>query len=345
MVAPLIVLDPLLSDDEAAAMLRLCEDFGPYGVYEVEKSESTFASEIAQRYDAAVNFVRTGGRFGRKESLPALASRTNYFRESYAYGDTIVAPGIEAFLHNERLVDAARQLYGRPVIHPAIAYANILLPGQELAVHTDVPEFRGANRKLFPQWLVVVMHHSELFEAWRMPIATGIAYFGVGEVMAPGGELAYYPDGASGPPQVFPPRHNTAVVLDTDSTFHGVDRVGAPNVEAPSLSPTEVVTYERARDAWVLRTAPDGDELATYDWDQIRFSVSWKAYCFADEAERDEWRDHADDLTMDDILRALRADLDTRGVLDRSAEPTEADLARTLIDQYVHFPASQPLDA
>ena len=43
-------------------------------------------------------------------------------------------------------------------------YANLLLPGQELAVHTDVPEFRGANRKVIPQWLLVVMHHSGLFD-------------------------------------------------------------------------------------------------------------------------------------------------------------------------------------
>ena len=45
-------------------------------------------------------------------------------------------------------------------------------------MHTDVPEFRGANRKRYPQWLIVVMHHSGLFDRWRMPIATGVAYFG-----------------------------------------------------------------------------------------------------------------------------------------------------------------------
>ena len=83
--------------------------------------------------------------------------------------------GIEPFLHHEGLVDAARAVHGRPVIEPAIVYANILVPGQELAVHTDVPEFRGANRKIVPQWLIVVMHHSGLFDAWRMPIATGVA--------------------------------------------------------------------------------------------------------------------------------------------------------------------------
>ena len=83
------------------------------------------------------------------------------------------------------------RIHGRPVIEPAIVYANILLPGQELAVHTDVPEFRGANRKLYPQWLMVVMHHSGLFDAWRMPIATAVGWFND----CRGGEFAYYPDG------------------------------------------------------------------------------------------------------------------------------------------------------
>src|SRR5207248_7959988 len=121
----------------------------------------------------------------------------------------------------------------RDVVVPAIVYANILLPGQELAVHTDVPEFRGANRKVVPQWLLVVMHHAGLFDEWRMPIATAIAYFGEGR----GGELAYYPDGPEAPAATYPPRHNTAVVLGTDSVFHGVDRVAGDDDALRSLRP------------------------------------------------------------------------------------------------------------
>src|SRR5947207_5994551 len=173
-----IVLDPLLSPEEADALVELWHAFPSYGLYSNEGFPTAFAPDLAQRYDAAVNFVRSGGRFGRTgEPMSMLAARTNYFRETYAYGEEVTAPGIESFYDCETMVDAARALHGRPVVVPAIVYANILLPGQELAVHTDVPEFRGANRKVFPQWLMVVMHHSELFDEWRMPIATGIAYF------------------------------------------------------------------------------------------------------------------------------------------------------------------------
>ena len=214
MAASTIVLDPLLTDEQADTMVRLCEDFGTYGLYVTEKSDSTFASELAQRYDAAINYVRTGGRFGRAEEPRTLALRTNYFRESYAYGTERFVDGIDMFLFHPTLIDAAQRLYDRPVIEPAIAYANLLLPGQELAVHTDVPEFRGANRKLFPQWLMVVMHHSGLFENWRMPIATGVSYFARGGETAVGGDLAYYPNGPEGDVVVLDARHNTGIVLD-----------------------------------------------------------------------------------------------------------------------------------
>ncbi len=140
------LLDPLFSGAEAAAMVRLCERHGRYGMYSQEAAEVEIGQGLVQRHDAVQNFLRTGARRGRRESVEALAARTNYFRESYAYGDRVMVDGIEPFLHHDAFVAAARAIHGRPVIEPAIVYANILVPGQELAVHTDVPEFRGANR-------------------------------------------------------------------------------------------------------------------------------------------------------------------------------------------------------
>jgi hypothetical protein len=332
-----IVLDPLLDDADADAMLELWQRFGTYGQYSNEGFDTAFAPELPQRIDAAANFVRTGGRFGRdSEPFELLAARTNYFRETYAYGDDVFAPGIETFHHHESLLEAARQLHGRPVVVPAIAYANLLVPGQELAVHTDVGEFRGANRKVVPQWLIVVMHHSGLFDEWRMPIATGISYFGHGE----GGDLAYYPEGRDGPAATYPPRHNTAVVLDTDSTFHGVDRVVGDDAPLHRFT-LGMVLHHEGDGRW---TARDGDEVvAEYGSDDLRYSVSWKAYCFADDAEREAWETHADDLSLDRILGMLVDDLCERGVL-ASADHGLSDvkLGKLLINTYIRFPDPQP---
>lgn len=326
------VFDPLLADADAEAMVELCERFGTYTLYTSEQSTTRFAPELAQRYDAAFNFVRTGGRFGRQEAPGALAARTNYFREEYAYGNEVRFPGVETLLHHEGFMAAARVLHGRPVVEPAIVYANLLVRGQELAVHTDVPEFRGANRRAYPQWLMVAMHHSGLFERWRMPIATGIAYFGTSS----GGELAYYPDGPDSPPRTHPTRHNTAVLLDTDSVFHGVDRVGGLSAPAPPLLPGHRITYE-GDDTWTARDQDDA-VVARYPWDDVRLSVSWKAYCFEDEDERGTWEEHADDLSLDFILSRLIDGLRERGSLEGDPPTNENELGRLLIDEYIAFP-------
>jgi len=321
------LFDPLLSPDDAAAMVALCARYGRYSAYSQEASQAEIGEGLAQRHDAVMNFIRSGGRFGRREPLNVLAARTNYFREEYAYGETIRIAGIEPFLRHEGFVAAARAVHGRPLIEPAIVYANILLPGQELAVHTDVPEFRGANRRRFPQWLMVVMHHSRLFDAWRMPIVTGVAWFSA----CTGGEFVFYPDGADGPPRTLPATRNSAVLLDTDSVFHGVDRVAG---ELAPLTPgMALLAADDGR--WQLR---DGERLvATYAWDALRFSVSWKAYCFADAAERRAWSEHHDDLALDAILDRLVDDLRARGRL-RGERPPPTELALLLIEEYVRFP-------
>jgi hypothetical protein len=330
MSATTVEFDPLLPASEAEALVALCERFGSYGMYSEEGLNEGIGEGLPQRFDAAFNFVRTGGRFGRPEDLATLAARTNYFRETYAYGHEVAAPGIEPFLHHAGFVEAARRVHGRPLIEPAIVYANLLLPGQELAVHTDVPEFRGANRKLHPQWLLVVMHHSGLFDAWRMPIATGVSWFHD----ARGGAFAFYPDGPDAPPAVHDVRFNTAVLCDTDSVFHGVDRVQESELPMPAFRPGMRLVAEGAG-RWRVQS---GDEVvARYRWEEMRFSISWKAYCFADEAERRAWREHAGDLDLDFVLDRLERDLRRRGRLE-GPRPANREFAELLVSEYVHFP-------
>jgi hypothetical protein len=333
MPAPVVVVEPLFPDAaEADRLVELAHRFGRYRIYgEDEAIDLDIGRGLSPRQDSVQNFLRTGGARGPGADLATLASRTSYFREEYAYDGAEHIGGVDAFLHDPGLIRAARAVHGRPLVEPAIAFANLMVPGQELAVHTDVPEFRGASRKNVPQWLLVVMHHSGLFDAWRLHIATGIAYLQDMD----GGALRYWPDGAAGAPTTLPVRSNTAVVLDTDTVFHGVDPV-APGTEAPRV-PRGATLVAGPDRRWVL-AGPDGDVIGRYGWDELRFSVSWKAYCFADEAERDAWRDHTDDLTTDAIVERLVADLVERqlATADVARDP---DLGRLLIDAHVQFPA------
>ena len=330
-----VSVNPLF-DDGPAPMIELARRFGRYRTYgEHEKIDIEIGRGLQQRHDSILHFLRTGGLRSADDDLAVLAARTTYFREEYAYADREYIDGIAPFLHSERLADAARTVHGNPVIVPAIAYANLMVPGQELAVHTDVPEFRGANRKSLPQWLLVVMHHSGLFDRWRLRIATGIAWFHDSEH----GALAYWPDGPDAPVQQHRIRANTALVLDTDTVFHGVDRVTDDSAAiVPLVTPTTTLEppTDPDDDRWTLRSE-HGDRVADHGWDELRFSVSWKAYCFADDADRSAWIDHSDDLDERIVIDRLVADLAERGI-------TTADVARDrelgllLIDTYIGFP-------
>ena len=326
--------EPFLAAQEATKLVDLCKQFGSYGLYSDEGLNEGIGEGLPQRFDAAFNFINTGGRFGRvKEDFSILAARTNYFRETYAYGNEIAAPGIEAFYYNEKLIESAQKVFGRPVIEPAIVYANILLPGQELAIHTDVPEFRGMNRKLHPQWMLVVMHHSGLFNEWRLPIATSVSWY----QDAKGGAFAFYPDGADQPAKTHPVQFNSAVLMDTDSVFHGVDRVQELEGPMPPFRPGMRLEAESGG-RW---TVSDGDEeIGRYHWDEMRFSISWKAYCFEDEGDRKRWRSHSEDLSIDRVLDTLCADLRERGRL-ADTRPPNKQLAELLVEEYIKFPAPQ----
>jgi hypothetical protein len=130
-------------------------------------------------------------------------------------------------------------------------------------------------------------------------------------------------------------RYNTALLMDTDTVFHGVDRVAETAAPVDKLRPGMRLRY--AGDGrWVMA---DGDEIvAEYRWNELRYSVSWKAYCFADAAEQRAWAQNSDDLSVTAVVDRLVDDLRERGVITGD-RPSDTVLVDLLIDSYVHYPA------
>ena len=283
---------------------------------------------LGQRADATANYVRTGGMSSDRSADPAaLRARTNYFRATYASGLQIWEPVICPLLNHAGLADAARALFGRPVVVPTEVYANILLPGQELGVHTDVPAFRGAARGRYPLWLLVVMQHSGHFDAWRIRHATAVLH--LGDAAQQGGEFVYYPDGPEGAAVRRVVRHNCALILDTDTVLHGVARVGGADASSLLANGT---TLRCIAGGWRLKTA--GRERGHWTSPQLRYSISWKAQCFADEDERRVTLQHTDDLDYATIMRRLLA-----GLPAGAADLPPKRLGRLLIETYLRFPS------
>jgi hypothetical protein len=207
------------------------------------------------------------------------------FRGDWAYERPLVA-GVEPFLLNERFAAAARRLVDGAVVRPRIVYANLSLPmpcGD--GGHTDVPAFRGIDRSDYPIWLLVTMGRSALFERWRIPIATAVAWFYEGA----GGAFTYWPEGPDRPPATRPARTNTAIVGDNDVMFHRVEAIGGPDDDPVRGLTLDSELAVASHGTWEVTDR--GRVLARYEFSRIRISVSWKADVlerFGDDFRRQE---------------------------------------------------------
>jgi hypothetical protein len=87
----------------------------------------------------------------------------------------------------------------------------------------------------------------------------------------------------------------------------------------------------------------DGEsELASFGFDRVRVSLSWKAIVFHDEADRRRHDDHLDDIDLDGVLQRFRDDFASRGeALDVPADPVaDPQFIRSLRDAYVRYPTT-----
>jgi hypothetical protein len=215
-------------------------------------------------------------------------------------------PDVDAVLHNERLVDAASQVFDAEVVRPFIVFSNLTAPMPQNRKHTDVPTFRGVERSQYPVWIVQAMASSGLFERWRVKVATAVAWYYDG----PNGGFSYWPDGGAAPEVTIEPPSNTAVVGDNDFMYHRVEAVGDGRFAMVPID--SLLSFDEGSGRW--RIAKGERDFGEFGRDEIRISISWKAECFHDAEDARVFDEHLDDLTFDQVLGIWRADCDARGL-------------------------------
>ena len=99
--------------------------------------------------------------------------------------------------------------------------------------------------------------------------------------------------GPFGPLRQFEPVHGEGVMIDADTVYHRVEQVKTQKhgrEEAAAIFDTQNTTaqFQAESGEWTL-VEPDGRVAARYPEDRIRVSVSWKAFVFDSEAEREAW--------------------------------------------------------
>ena len=316
--------------DDPARIRRLVEARAPYWP--------------VQRYFANdAEYASLSGAAAAAPMVVAPVFRGNWALEGAPAEGGAAASEVEALLRHAPFADAARRLFGAEIVLPLNVYVNLTwqLPFTQGAGHTDIPAFRGFDRRTVPIAFLTIMGQSGLFEDVRLRIATAVAWLYEG---ADGG-FEYWPEGPDEPARVHEGRiENTAIVGDNDFMWHRVRPTGRPRDGMARLSlESELAFLGDGRFAVRERSR----ELGRFGWDALRVSVSWKALTFASEAERHRYEDHADDIDLAEVVRRFRADLDLRGVaLEWPAEPLrDPAVVNRLSEVYVRYPTAAPAAA
>ena len=288
-----VVVEAVLDDPGIAWDLAMTS-----GPYEHVLMLPEFKAAMAQYRSGA------GGDIGAEQGDEFMTSPI--FRGNWANQEQVLVPGADAFLHNERLVDAAAQVFDAEIVRPFIVFSNLTAPMPQNRKHIDVPTFRGVERSQYPAWIVNAMAASGLFTRWQVQVATAVAWYYEG----PNGGFSYWPGGPDAPKVEIDPPANYAVVGDNDCMYHRVEAVGnaATNPQVPIDS---LLSYEDD-DRWHIRK--DDREFGDWAAEEIRISISWKAQCFADADAARLFDEHLDDITYEQVVDTWRADCDARGV-------------------------------
>jgi hypothetical protein len=351
-MSEVVIVEKLFSDDELIRINEIQRSFPVYFPparptppgFSVElppgpprNQTLRFAPHLSSREDVA--------RYWRKLVKPSLVNgglggqppSLDYLRALYAAQGQPLTDGIEEILDCDRLVELAHEVFDSDTVLPESVFANVYLPGQELLTHTDIPAFRGAERGQVPAWLLVAMHHSGLFERWRVHVATVVVYPDVSE----GGAFYYFgrsPSEHDVTRVTVEPHANSAVVLDADTIFHGVERVGGES-SSNDFPPDAYLVPESHADWRVCQGNRACESLAILGKNEVRFSLSWKAYCFPHMSAYRVWLEHEDDLDLSEIIPALSRLLKKRKSL-LGQEMSEDELGAVIIDELIPFPNS-----
>ena len=296
--------------DEPELAWRLCEMNGPY-------AHVLMLREFAASLDA----YKEAARVGSPDAVGVLVDdelmTMPIYRGDWVSSRAIHIDGVESVLHNERLIDAAGQVFDAEIVRPLIVFSNLTAPMPQNRKHTDVPTFRGVERSEYPAWVVSAMAASGLFERWRVKVATAVAWYYDG----PNGGFSYWPGGGDAPEVTIEPPSNTAVVGDNDFMFHRVEAVGDGRF---ALVPIDSrLSFDDATRRW--RITRDSRDFGDFGRDDIRISISWKAECFHDAEDARIFDERLDDITFDQVRAIWKDDCDARGIaLPDVADPLHA---------------------
>ncbi|HEX5094611.1 MAG TPA: hypothetical protein VFX21_01295, partial [Acidimicrobiia bacterium] len=294
------MLDDVYSDDEYRRILEVIKREGPWG---------TIISHHFTTVDEMIATVT--GVVPPDHGLTLDDVAGPHFRGFFGQNSVCFYPEIEDVFYSARFLECVKSYWNAQYAKPTLMLFNICGPHDTgLAPHLDAVSFRGVTINNTPVWLQNIMGKSGLFTDYLVKMAQVITWWYRGE---PGG-FTYWPRGPfEAPERLTAPMWNKGVVVQNEMMFHRGDPVG-PIEDRPieGMKARSVFGYDPADDSWAVTT--DGAVIKRVRPEQIRLLVHWSAEVYADMTEVKKVMDHTDDLTHQQVVDTLLADMRSRGV-------------------------------
>ena len=251
----------------------------------------------------------------------------------------------------------------------------LMLPGQEMPMHLNVPYFWGADRHTLPQWLLVAMKQSHLFDHLFVPqvqsltnlyldddLVEDIEYEYV-DVNGDGGDFYFYPylpqvkqeKNSNGEDVRFVTKENlnkyiilksktnSVIMLDGSQITHGVDRF-KPRKPAPPLFASKnhhyKIKFNSKESKWYLFDSKEKN-LNTYAKNEVRLMAVWNMHCFRNEKEKEKFfnQNKNEQLKLSDVAERFKDELKSKERLPaEDIEPLE--LWTIVIKDYLKYPVN-----
>ena len=218
------------------------------------------------------------------------------------------------------------------------------VPGQTVATHIDGVYFKGADRFLYPQWLLAAMKFSGLFEAEFVDQIQVVAYFHDWEWSEEMGGRFVYWKGRKGEDGGAAKIHTIRPMSGGGSGVDGTKLVHAADVYYPSELPpltdknrdVRLVKRDNVTEIWDV--TEDGVRTGrNYKQSELRMSVVYRARCFENKLSLEKFNSQGyEPIGLDNILEKLW--LNMGGKADWRTEVSRLDMGVKIISHYIQYP-------
>jgi hypothetical protein len=347
---------------------------------------------FSNRLDVGLHFVKTGGFNGYIEYFDRMVARIIPFRRrlikpnkaannknynSFFNLNQLPEFNTDQFMHNVRSVCESET---KNTNHNDVKFDSIIneifqldimliLPGQELPMHFNVPYFWGTDRNRLPHWLLVLMKNSKLFDHLFIPQVQGFSWFNIDyssqaildentehlDLNGDGADFYFFPyqsemlmkngEEAENPNAnkyvILKPTYNSAVFLDGAQVIHGLDRY-KPEDLPPLFAASHryTVRYDQLNKNWHLFDSRN-NLLRSYLKNEVKLMLVWNMHCFSNESQKNRFHtnENVKSLELNEIANIFKKDLKSKNQLP-SDDIELIDLWTIALKTYLKYPVN-----